>query len=429
MRPIRVVGGRVSQLVGLAVLLIVPGVPLSRAANLGSLAETGGHGEADAAAWHAAMGIPKADDALTFELAYVADVFVNARGGANTADAVQYRGLVDVAFTLDTEQAGLWPGGTFFANFIDNHGTDITERHVGDLQVINNIDAPNESRAYEFYYTHAWWDGRFRIKVGKMDANNDFAAGLYHDEFIHSSPGFSPTMPLITWPETALGIVLYLEPFDDCYATAGIFDAEGTSSRSGFETAFRAPADTFTIFELGWRPTLTLFGQTGLPGQYAVGGFYHSGRWPLIFDDLDGRLSPRFATGNAGLFVTCDQFVYRETATEDAETEQGLGVFLQFGWSPSDRNEISQHYGAGFQYYGLIPTRDRDVFGLGVQHISLSGAVQSLEDRFSETAIELFYKAQISEWLTAKPDLQYVINPGGAGRDALIAGVRWEFSF
>jgi hypothetical protein len=48
MRPIRVVGGRVSQLVGLAVLLIVPGA-LCRAANLGSLAETGGHGEADAA--------------------------------------------------------------------------------------------------------------------------------------------------------------------------------------------------------------------------------------------------------------------------------------------------------------------------------------------------------------------------------------------
>jgi porin len=365
---------------------------------------------------------------IGFELYYSADFFVNTRGGRNTEDAFQYRGLLDFGITLETEPLGLWSGGTFFVNFINNQGIDITERHVGDVQVVNNADAPNDTRLYEYWYQHALFDGRLRLKVGKMDANADFAGGLFRAEFVHSSPGVSPTIPMPTWPDSALGAVVFVEPVDWLYFNAGIFDARGTGTRSGFETAFHSPHESFTIFELGLRPTLSLFGQDDLPGQYAVGGWYHSGPWPVYFNDLGGRLAPRAETGNAGLYVTFDQLVYREPRA-DSEIEQGLGVFFQFGWAPSDKNEITQHYGAGFQYYGPIPGRDHDILGLGVHHVSLSGKVQSLEERYAETAIELFYKAQVTKWLSLKPDLHYIINPGGDGRDALVAGVRVEWTF
>jgi len=43
----------------------------------------------------------------------------------------------------------------------------------------------------------------------------------------------------------------------------------------------------------------------------------------------------------------------------------------------------------------------------------------------TETAIEFFYEAQLFGFLYLKPDLQYVINPGGAYPDALALGVRF----
>ncbi len=44
----------------------------------------------------------------------------------------------------------------------------------------------------------------------------------------------------------------------------------------------------------------------------------------------------------------------------------------------------------------------------------------------AETNIELFYKAQLLPYLTIRPDLQYVANPSGRYRDALVFGLRFE---
>jgi carbohydrate-selective porin OprB len=42
----------------------------------------------------------------------------------------------------------------------------------------------------------------------------------------------------------------------------------------------------------------------------------------------------------------------------------------------------------------------------------------------------LFYKAQILPWVSVKPDLQYITNPGGTGLDdALVGTVRAEIDF
>ena len=368
------------------------------------------------------------DHGVTLEIGYTADFFHNLRGGLNTSDAEQYRGLLGIGLTVDTAKLGLWGNGTFFISAFENHGTDITERHVGDLQALNNADAPNETRLYEFWYEQALFDGALRIKLGKMDANTDFAAPDYGGEFIHSSAGFSPTIPLPTWPDPALGIVVSVEPVEWLYFRVGVYDALGIGTRSGYDTAFHSPNESFTIGELGLRPKLSLCGQDRLPGTYRIGGFYHSGEWDVYFNDRGGRLEPRTHRGNSGLYVVLDQLLYREHA-EDEEDEQGLGAFFQFSWVPSDYNEITHHCGGGFQYAGLVPGRDDDVCGLGVHHVSLSGKVQSLENRYSETAIEAFYKYQLTEFMSIKPDLQYIVNPGGDGRDAIAAGVRLEIAF
>ena len=131
-----------------------------------------------------------------------------------------------------------------------------------------------------------------------------------------------------------------------------------------------------------------------LPGVYRVGGWYHSGVFDVYMNDLGGRLPIRSHGGNAGVYLNFDQLLYRECPESEGD-EQGLGMFFQFGWAPSKYNEISQYYGFGGQYVGLIPARDEDITGFGMYHVSLSGRVQSLEGRYSETAIELFHKFQI----------------------------------
>jgi porin len=62
-------------------------------------------------------------------------------------------------------------------------------------------------------------------------------------------------------------------------------------------------------------------------------------------------------------------------------------------------------------------------------HASLSSRIQSSEQRYSETAIEMFYKLQLTPFFSIKPDLQYIVNPGGDLPNAFVAGLRMEVAF
>jgi porin len=44
----------------------------------------------------------------------------------------------------------------------------------------------------------------------------------------------------------------------------------------------------------------------------------------------------------------------------------------------------------------------------------------------NETAFEIFYKVQVLPWLSVQPDVQYIVNPGGDGEDAVAIGLRLE---
>jgi porin len=91
---------------------------------------------------------------------------------------------------------------------------------------------------------------------------------------------------------------------------------------------------------------------------------------------------------------------------------------------------VDYHVGLGAAWIGPLPKRDDDVAGLTVQYVHLSNHTGAgfTDDR--ETAIELFYKLQITPYLSIKPDLQYIINPGGTGvNDALVGTLRSEIVF
>ena len=290
------------------------------------------------------------DHGFTLEIGYAADFFYNMRGGLNTSDADQYRGVLGIGLTLDTRRMGFWEGGTFFLGFQQIHGTDMTERHIGDIQALNNNDAPGRTQLAEFWYEHTLLDGNLRIKLGKMDANADFAYVDYGGELINSSAGINPIVPMPQYPDPAIGAAIFIEPVDWMYVAGGVYDANGLGNHTGFDTAFHGRNDSFTVAEMGWRPTLSVAGQE-LPGTYRVGGWYHSGDWDVFFNDLEGRLPERTHRGNAGVYLNFDQRLYRENL-ETGDDEQGLGVFFQFAWAPSRYNEISRYYGFGGQYVG-----------------------------------------------------------------------------
>jgi porin len=355
---------------------------------------------------------------LTFNLVYTAEGFRNIRGGKTTHDAREYRGDVSLFLELDTAAAGFWENGTFFAHIQNQHGNGITDKYVGDFQTLSNMDSDDFTQVSEFWYRHEFMDGVFWAKVGKQESNEDLAGVDYGGEFINSSAGFSPTIPLVTYPDPDWGAVVGYAPLDVFSINAGVYQGRPDGGAS-----IRTTLDNLHGPMVMVEPALH-YDVAERDGHFRVGGWWNGDR----FDELDRNNSDPGTSGRSyGWYLTWDQDMWSEKTGEE-EGEQGIGVFGQYGWAPEDRSEAVQYFGGGVQWTGAIPARDEDILGLGVFHVELSREAGFAED--DETAIEFFYKLQLCDFCSAKPDIQYIVNPGGTTADhSLAVGVRVEISF
>jgi porin len=355
------------------------------------------------------LGYPlHGSDALKIEYIYTGDVFTNLRGGLNTANATEYLGLFDLALTADLQALRLLPGGTLFVLAENYQGRGITNEHVGDFQTLDNIDSGRECvQVSEFWWQRDFFEGVVSVRLGKQDANAEFGIVGLGGDFVNSSFGMPPNVPMPVWPYPAAGVLTFLQLAEALFLDVGVFDgaADGRSwgwSRTG---------ETFTMGQLRTEWEL---GARQLPGDFHIGLWYHSG------DPEDLADATLTHAGNYGVELGLDQLILRESGED---TPQGLGLFGQYSWAPADRNEIVNYIGGGLVYQGLIPRRDEDIAGLGVAHAVFSN---QLPDQDHETALELFYKTQLNPWIVVQPDLQLIMKPNGDGNDALVAGLRFE---
>ncbi|MCX8043636.1 MAG: carbohydrate porin [Desulfobacterota bacterium] len=355
---------------------------------------------------------------LIFEIVSLQDFFWNTHGGIKTHDSGEYPRLIGFYFELDTEKAGLWRNGTLFASFEIARGHSPTERSVGDWQWLSNIDGENINQISELWYRHGFFDDRLWIKLGKMEGNYDFSSIEYGLEFIHSSAGYVLTIPMVTYPDQDWGAVIGTRPLDWFSMNFGVYQGDINGSRSLGHTIgnLRGP---MVIGEPTFHYTVA-----GKPGSLGIGGWWNGRRFEAYHEQ---RYRHRFHGKSAGWYVTLEQTLWRENPQTEG-CEQGIGLFAQYGWAPKDRSEVEDALSIGLQWTGALPGRDEDALGLGAFTVWFSDKA-GFDERY-ETAFEFFYKAQVFGWLAVKPDMQYIVNPGGTKRDnALALGGRLEIVF
>ena len=352
------------------------------------------------------------------EASLTADYSKNLRGGLNTeGDALRH--LFNFNLAVETEPMLKWKGGTFFLNFQNQNG-DRAAHDVGSVQGVSNIEADGRTQVSEVWFEQEFLHGdprsnSLRLKVGKIDANTEFALPRYGVHFLNSSFEYSPTIVAMpTYPDPAFGLIagLMQDPFFD--VQAGIFDGsvvEGVPTGSrGPKTLFGSPSDLFLIAEVGLR--------SNIPTRWAAGVWHHTG----TFDRFDGARE----SGVTGFYVVGDYRVWQEN--EAKKDEQGVALFYQYGYVDGDVSAIEQHVGGGITWTGAIRRRDEDVIGLGATYVEFSE--ESGLDEDGELAVELLYKLQVTRFFAVTGDLQYIVNPGGEGADdALVGTVRVHIDF
>lgn len=340
------------------------------------------------------------------------------RGGLRNRDSVG--ALLDVNITFDLEQLLGLSRTVVWVDCYSVQGRDPSD-DVGDVQGVTNLQAPDTDEIAEVWL-ETWLGDTLRVKFGKVDWNSEFAFTEEGGEFVHPSAAITPTIVgCPTYPNPATAFVVSWQPDEFWHVGAGVFDGDGANGirtgRHGLSGFFdnEHGRECISVFEVGHGWT---GGGTWGSGRLAVGAWYHSAR----FDRFDGG-SER---GVVGGYAVLDQRIWRERP-DSADDRQGIGGMVYVGLGDGDVADIARHFEVGVTWTGALQQRDFDVIGLLVTMAVLSDEPGAGFDG-DETAIEAFYKVQLTPAFSLKPDLMLIVNPGGDPSldDALVATLRAE---
>jgi carbohydrate-selective porin OprB len=293
------------------------------------------------------------------------------------------------------------------------NGTDV----AADVQGFSNIDAPSFHDLGEAWLEVTLPGEAVRVKLGRIDANTEFASLHSSEQFVNSSMGFSPTIwGFPSYPDPRRGLVVASARPAWLGVSAGVFERTDAD-----------PARPGRFERTGWlfmaQARATWEARPGLDGTASVGVWRHTGR----VDTLDG--SERH--GASGPFVTAEQTVWRERgrAVGD-ETSQHLHVFLQYGTASAVVSEVTRHVGGGLALRAPSPRRRDDMVGLGATHVRLAPGAASVPGG-SELSVGPFYLARLRPWLAVQPDLQWLVQrePGRRARVSPVLTCRVEIEF
>ena len=367
-------------------------------------------------------------DAFSYEFAVTMDAFSLTSGGPiqNLDDPdeefVEKKtgvvGVVNFVAEVDTGAADLWDNGLFFLYSALTFGEGPI---VGDLHGISNIDAGgNTMRVVELWYEHSFPHSNSSALLGLHDFNGEFYVSEYASLFANAGFGLGQALGEhggpSGYPVTTLGLRLKSEVTENSYFQVAMYDG-GIKEEEG-----DAEFDKVISVNLDKNEGVFVGAEAGLfknePGDSS--GYYKIalGMWYLRQDqpgfetgELDQNQEPVTILGDNPKAGTGGAYLLAETSIGEK-----MGIFFKHGRAREDYLQFSQFYAAGINFSGAIPGRDDDVLGIGMVHTRQSPAYidqlpEETQTYVAETAFEITYTAQITDWLMIQPDFQYIQYP------------------
>ncbi len=310
------------------------------------------------------------------------------------------RGVLDLTATADLARLVHWPGATLVAQYYAFGGRN-GSRIMGDYEGFSAIDADPFARVGELSLDVQWLSERVRTRIGRLDANSDFALPMSTELFQHSSAGFSGAIfPMPTYPNPELGAIAEFQVGHGITATGGMY-------------AGPEPAD---VPDLMVGPGRMWIGQVAA-GRDAEAGRIVAGAW---------RHTGRFLTDDGTESASAGWFMLGERVAGRVATGREVVASVQLSVSATEVAPVRQHVAFGVRLRRLTHRRERDAMGIRVSFAELSGGVRQ-EHAPDERVLEVFHRFSLNDWLALQPDLQVIRLPAGAvNRDRIAFTLRLQ---
>ena len=321
-------------------------------------------------------------------------------------DRTTWSSEIEVQLGIDFEALFDWPGWDASLVAKANRG-DALAASSGETLAFSGAADDKGEVVEEIWLQKRFSDDRIGVLVGRYAAENEFDVRETADVFVNG--GFEEGPELAETGEDGGAVV----PLPGLGARLSLAVADGLDFRvavvEGKTEAVDpdSPADEghFYIAELDWSPFALSDARLGL------GAWRHTGD----FQRLEADAESPFESGVTGYYAFAEGSLYASAANPDLV----VSAFARVGFTDDQVAAIDSHQSVGLVVAGLVPGRADDRLGLGVTSITNSAVYRRLSEiegdpiSARETAVELTYLVQATDWLIAQPTLQCAINRDG----------------
>jgi porin len=381
---------------------------------------------------------------------YTAEIAYDAAGGSK--DLVDYADQWAFSGDFDLDRLLALHDAEFKLAITKRDGRNLSDdADLGTLQQVQEI----YGRGQTWRLTQLWFDQKYFSKVvdwkiGRLTMGEDFAAfdcTFQNLTFCGSQPGNIVGDYWFNWPVSQWATRVKLSFQDNISLQAGAYEVNPHFLDTTDALLPIVPAGATGVMvpvELQWSPSI---GEQKLAGSYKLGAWYDTSSADDVFDDKNGDaaaltgLSPKRRTGRYGAYVN---FLQQVTRFDANDPSRGIDVFLNATFADRRTATIDNQIALGLVSTGLFDARPADEIGLAVGRTHVNGRVahgERLQNQavlgsptdvqHSEYAVELYYGLQATGWFMARPNVQYIADPGGTGhnKDVWVLGLKTDVKF
>lgn len=340
------------------------------------------------------------------------------------------------------------PDTEFVTSMIWRTGENLSAEHIGNLFTVAQLYGGENLRLYEFMLRQYLLDRQLELQIGRQGAFDQFLAFPIFCNYVNNGTCGSPkgtyfSIPAFgqtVYPTSSWGAFAKWKGLDDpWYLQAGgyLLDSDnGANDTHGLNWTFDVDLGAAAMAQAGYLIHQAP-GDPGLPGSYAVGGFYSEAEQP-VFNE------PGALRSNGGGYLVLQQMLFRpDAAPENLRRhrnlwgwggQSGLTAFTVLVATPDDSvSQFPFFMNGGLVYQGLIPGRPEDFAAFGFNWGGTGGpwqrqqAALGLPAPSREIVLEWNYRISATPFLYVQPDLQWVINP--TLPSALVVGAQLSVVF
>jgi porin len=389
------------------------------------------------------------DLGVLFDFGYVTESAHNFTGG--TEHLTRYTDQIATGVGLDLDKLIGWQGAKFQLTISDRNGSNLgADANIGNNQLIQEVYGRGQTwHLTDFSLEQNILDNRLSLKLGRMTVGESFASfscDFQNLTFCGAQPGNLVGSYWVNWPTSLWAAVAKAELTSNIdlllggYQTNPRYVDDRYAEEQGLLPAFPGGTTGALIpIELGWSPR-----SRDLPDSFKFGAWYDTSRSADLYFDVNRQPLALTGAGPLEHKGTYGGYMNLRKRVTGAADVQGLEVFLNVTKADRNTSASDEQLAVGLEYRAPFDFPDEMIgFALGATHAnSKYGDYQRLYNELHPNApvvvesgfeyvSEFFYSISPFRSVVLRPNLQYILHPGGAtaNHNAFVLGMKTVIAF